>query len=280
LRLLKKFFLLAAEFAFLFFGFAFSMGLADYVDSIGGKFAPAMILIGFALVCATLVWFRRKTGKWTITADANAWLAHRIWGQLHPSGARCLRVFQRSFIWLPNLCAAFVLFFLPVASHIWHFGTYLAPHYRFSTPLNWLIIESPGGNFTWTFFGNQGAARYGLTPNWFTHSMPSNAAFITGSREGSDGWSRPEGELASGHTTHIAMRQFQLGRTTAACYEYRHTYGCGATSAFILTPPVLWESLCSTKPNGVDHNLRASFFGHEEDLPAFYEMLNSATPSN
>ena len=278
MRLFKKLFLFATELAFLFFGFIFSVSFAVYLYSIGTKLAPAAFLLGMAVVCAALLWFRRKTGKWTIGADANAWLAHRRWGQLHPRYARYLRILQRSFIWFPSLCAAFVLFFLPVASHIWHSGTYLAPHYRFSTPWNWLIIKGQGDNFAWTFFSNQGAARYGLTPIWFNHAIPSMASVITSAPGDSYGWN--ESELATGHTTHFAVRQFRLGMTTATCYEDRNTYGDAPTSSAILTPSVLRESDCYTKPNGVDYNLRAGFIGHQEDLPAFYDMLNSATPSN
>jgi hypothetical protein len=282
LRLLKKFFLFATELVFLFFGFIFSMGFAGYLDSLGSKFASVAFLLGFSLTGAALVWFRRKTGKWTITADATAWLAHRSWRHLHPRRAEYLHILQRSFLWFPSLCSALVLFFLPVASHILYPGTHLVPHYRLSVPLNWLVIKSPGDIEVRTLFSNQGAARCGFTPIWFNHSMPSGAIFITSDPGSSAGWSRPESELASGHTTHLAVRHFQLGMITATCYEYRYTYNNAASpsSSSIFTPPVLWESLCSTQPNGVDYNLRVSFLGHREDLPAFYELLNSATLAN
>jgi hypothetical protein len=160
-------------------------------------------------------------------------------------------------------------------------GAHLVPHYRSSTPLNWLIIKSRGDIEVWTFFSNQGAARYGFTPIWFNRSMPSSAVFFTSDPASSDGWRRPESELASGHTTHLAVRQFQLGMITATCYEYRHNYSDAVgSSSGIFSPPVLWESLCSTQPNGVDYNLRAAYLGHRKDLPAFYDLLNSTTPAN
>jgi hypothetical protein len=281
LRLFKKLFLFITELVFLFLGFVFSMGFAVYLDSLGSKFAPAAFLLGFSLICVALVWFRRKTGKWTIAADATAWLADRSWRQLHPHRAKYFRILQRSFLWFPSFCCALVLFFLPIASHIFYSGTHLVPHYRVSTPLNWLMIKSFGDIAVWTFFSNQGSARYGFTPIWFNRSMPSSAIFFTSDPASSDGWRRPESELASGHTTHLAVRQFQLGMITATCYEYRHTYSDAVgSSSGIFSPPILWESLCSTQPNGVDYNLRAAFFGYREDLPAFYNLLNSATPAN
>jgi hypothetical protein len=281
LRLFKKFLLFVSELVFLFFGFVFSLGLAAYLDSIGVKFAPAAFLLIFFLTCAALNWFRRKAGNWTIAVDATAWLAYRSWRQLHPRRAKHLRIVQQFFLWFPSICAAFVLFFLPAASHIFYFGTQLVPHYRVSAPLNWLVIEGRGNEMVWTFFSHRGAARYGFTPVWFNRTMPSGAIFFTSDPAVSDGWWRPRNEVARDQPTHVAVRQFQLGRITATCYEYQHTYAdASRSSPSIFDVPVLWESLCSTQPNGVDYNLRAAFLGHHEDLASFYDLLNSVSPSN
>jgi hypothetical protein len=281
LRFFKKFLLIASELVFLFVGLVFSMGFSYYLGSIGSRFPFVAFFLVFSLICAALVWFRHKTGEWTTAADATAWLARRSWRQRHPRRAKYLRILQLSFLLFPSLCSALVLFFLPVTSHILYSGAHLAQHYRFSTPLNWLIIKSRGDIAVWTFFSNRGAAHWGFTPIWFNHSMPSSADFHTSDPASSDGWWRPRSERASGHVTYLAVRQFQLGKITATCYEYRHTYNNAAgSSSSIFTPSVLWESLCSTQPNGVDYNLRAGFFGHREDLPAFYDLLNSAIPSN
>lgn len=280
LRLFKKFLLFVSELAFLFFGFAFAVGLTGYLDSVGIKFVPVAFLLIFVLILAAPIWFRRKAGNWTVAADATAWLAHRSWRRLHPRLAKYLRMLYRCVLCVPSLCAALVLFFLPVASHLLYSGTHLIPHYSVSTPLNWLIIKSRGHIFVSTFFSNEGAARDGFTPIWFNHSTPSSGDFMTSDPGHPEGWWRPESELASGLTTHLAVRKFQLGMIAATCYEYRHSYTNTASSSNIYTPPILWESLCSTQSNGVDYNLRAAFFGRREDLPAFYDLLNSATPVN
>lgn len=170
----------------------------------------------------------------------------------------------------------------PLHHTVLYSGTHLVPHYRFSTPLNWLIIKSPtrGDGATWVFFSNQGATRYGFTPILFNHAVPSAAIFFTSDPQQPFGWSRPESELASGLTTHLAVRQFRLGMSSATRYEYQHRYGNTAgTSSSIFTPPILWESLCSTQPNRIDYNLRVAFYGYREDLPAFYKVLNSVVPS-
>jgi hypothetical protein len=279
LRLLKKFFLFAAELLFFFLGFIFSLSFAAYLDYWGNRFALIGFLLGFSIFCAVLVWIRRKTGKWTIAADAKAWLAYRSWRQIHPRRAKYLRILHRTFLWFPSICGAIVLFFLPVASHIRHPGTHVVPHYRFSIPLNCLIIKSSETEFVRTFFSNQGAARYGFTPIWFTRSVPSYAVFAPTNPDDADRWPRPEEEIVSRHITHVSVRKFQLGMIGAACYEYPFTGNYYADfSPSMRTPPVMWESDCSTKPNGVDYNLRASFVGYREDLPTFYDLLNSATP--
>jgi hypothetical protein len=277
---LKKFVLLATELVFLFFGIMFSIGFAAFVDSTGSKFAFVALLLGFFLTTASLVWFRRKAGQWTVVADAKAWLAQRSWRQLHPRRAKHLRTFQRGFLWLPSLCSALVFLFLPVASHVVYGGRQLVPHYHVASPWNWFIIRSGQDGAVWEF-SNQGAARYGFTPIWFNRRMPSGADFFWSDPQHADGWWRPESEHTSGHTTHVAVRKFQLGTIIATCYEYRHIYDDGVgPSSSIFTPDALWESLCSTQPNGVDYNLRASFLGYREDLPAFYDLLNSARPAN
>jgi hypothetical protein len=169
LRLFKKSLLFAAELVLLFLGFMFSMGFTLYLDSLGSKLAPVAFLLSFSLFSAALVWFRRKTGTWTMAADVTARIAHCSWRQLHPRLAKYLCILQRSFLWFP-------------------------------------------------------AARYGFTPIWFNHSIPSSGVFLTSDPQHPDGWNRPESELATGHATHLAVRRFQLGMITASCYEYRHTY--------------------------------------------------------
>ena len=278
MRLIKKSFLLAAELVFLFVGLVVCLSFSVYLDDMDLKFGPVVFVLGFSLVCAAWIWIRRKTEKWTTAADAEVFLAHRYWRRLHPGRAKYVRSVRRSLVWLPSIFAAFVMFFLPVASHLFYLGRSIIPHYRVSVPLNWLVIESQGSG--WFLFSEEGAARYGLTPIWFNRRMPSGVVFLTSDPEHGSGWWRPERELASGHTTYVGAKDFRLGMITANCHEYRHIYGdAPESSSGILTPPVLWESLCATHPNAVSYNLRTAFFGHQEDMPTFYKLLGSAAAS-
>lgn len=270
------------ELAILFFGITLSIFFTAYVDSVADKFALVVLLTGFILTCALFVLFRRITAQWTVIADAKAWLAQRTWRKLHARQAKYLQFLQRWALWLPSLCAVFVLFFLPAASHVFYAGRQLVRHYRVDTPLNWMIIKSSQDGFVSTFFSNRGAARYGFNPAWlFKRREPSGATFMWSDPQHSEGWWRPERELQSGRSTDVVVRQFQLGTITATCYEYRYMYHYDfETRSYVLNQELLWESLCSTQPNGVDYNLRAAYFGYGEDLPIFYKVLNSARPAN
>lgn len=281
MRLFKKFLLFASELAFLFIGLIFAAVFAAYLNSLDSRFSLLAFVLGFILVCAAAVWFRGKTAKWNIAADAKAWLEYRSWRKLHPRGARLLRILQFFFLLFPTGCSILVLFFLPVASHVYYCGTGVIPHYRVDAPLNWVILKSRGNAEVWAFFSNRGAARYGLTPIWFNRRTPSSGLFLIRDPKHADDWWRPSHELKTGHTTHVSIRKLQIGSLTATCYEYKYAYDNDPRySPNILNPSDLWESLCSTQPNGVQYNLRASFFGDREDLPAFYQVLGSATPTN
>jgi hypothetical protein len=279
--MLKKGLVLSAEFVFIVVGFIVSLASAFYLHLTNRRAASFACVFEFALICAALAWFRGSSAKWAVDADPARRLTSRSRRQLHPRRARYFRILQRFLLLLPIFCAAFVVVFLPLASHMIYSGTHLVPHYRSSTPLNWLILKSRDDIAVWTFFSNQGAARYGFTPIWFSRAIPSVAIFFTSDPEHPFGWRLPEGELAGGHTTHVAVRQFQLGMNKATCYEYEHTYrGGGISSGDSSVPTVLWDSLCSTQGDGVDYNLRAEFSGRREELPAFYDMLNSMTPAD
>jgi hypothetical protein len=276
---LKRVLLFVAEVGVLFLGFSFSLGLAICLDSSKNNLAAIAFFSSLFLTVVGLLLFRRKTRKWKIEQDAASWMRNRPWRQLHPHQARHIRLVHRCLLWLPSVCAALVICFLPVASHLIFLGSHLVPHYRLSVPLNWTIIKSRGGYpLVWAFFSSEGAARYGLTPIWFNRSLPSGATFSISGPASAFAWNRPERELASGHMTHVAKTEFRMGMIAMNCWEYRHTYNDAAgPSSSLFTPAILWEVLCSTQPNGVDFNLHASFLGHKEDVPAFYKVLKEAT---
>lgn len=279
LRLVKKALLFAGEIVFMFLGVVFSLIAGVYPGMFDARLGFLAFLVSFSLICGALIWFHRKTGNWFIAADAAAWLAHRSRQQLHHGQSKYIHTALRSLLWLPSLLAAFVLVFFPVASHLVFSGTNAGSHYRMTAPLNWLILRGTDSSVFMAFFSEKGLSHYGFTPVWFNHKMPSVAEFFVSSPDDAPEWYRPKHERATRHFTHGAVRQFQLGTITATCFECQHTYQDQASHHSIFSPPVLWESLCSTEKNGSDYNLRASFFGHREDLAAFYEALTTAKPT-
>jgi hypothetical protein len=273
MRLLKRVLLFATEVLGLILGFVISFGLAHYFDSRENNFAALTLFFGtLVLTIVGLFLFRRTTRKWKTEQDAARWMAIRSWRRLHPHRARYVRIMHRILLWLPSACAALVLFFLPVASHLAFPSACLIPHYRLSVPLNWFVIKSRGDYpMISTFLSRKGAAPYGLTPNWFNRA-PSVVTFGITDPESGYVWSLPERDIESGHPTHIAKTDFKLGTIEAECWEYRVPVH--------FAEGVFGEVLCSTRPNGRDFNLHAAFFGHSEDIPTFYAVLKGTTPAN
>ncbi len=283
MRLLKRAQLFAAEIGVLVFGFVFALALAIRFDSSDNNVAPIAFFSVLFLTVVSLLILRRKTRRWKVEWAAAGWIANRSWRRRYPRRARNVRMICRCLLWLPSAFAALTVFSLPLASHIFYSGTHLVPHYRFSLPLNWTIVKSSGDSpypVVWVFFSNEGASRFGLTPIWFNHSLPSGVTLgITGPASPYI-WRRPKVEIEQGRPTHIAKTEFTIGAVVVNCWEYQDTFDAIGSGPNFLYPRELWEVLCSTQPNGREFNLHASFLGQKEDVPVFYRVLRGATPIN
>jgi hypothetical protein len=284
-RQIIKLLLVVTDIAILILGLLFSLGLGLVLDSefYWGMLALIPFFLSLSLTIVIFLWFRRKARKREIENDAAIWMAGRAWGRLHPRRAEYLRMLRRNLLWFPSICAAVVFFFLPAVSHVVCSGHHLVSHYRFSTPLNWTIIKIPGyDSVAWAYFSDEGAARYGFSPIWFSHSMPSSVAIESADPASLFTWWRPEHEVAIGHPTETAKTEFMIGTIEMNCWEYQdaHAYydGLGYSSNHVVSA-FRWEVLCSTRPNGRDFNLHASFLGRKEDVPSFYNVLKGASLS-
>jgi hypothetical protein len=284
MALLKRVALIFAEAGLLLLGFGLSVLVASLLNSSGENDFPEIgFFSGLLLTAVGWLTLHYKTRRWKIRQDAARWIANRSFAKKYPQRAEFLRIAHRWLLWVPSACAALALFFLPVASHVPLAGRSLVPHYNLSTPLSWMVIPTGGryNRFVRTFFSGEGAARFGMTSMWLMPSTPSDATFSIGDpRVREEDWSLQESELARFHGTHLAEREFKMGTITMKCWEYRHKYAYSAeVLRNMLRPVISWEVLCATEPNGVDFNLAASFFGREEDIPAFYRVLESAKPT-
>jgi hypothetical protein len=282
MALLKRVALIFAELGLLLLGCWLSVLVAILLNSDGENDYPEIgFFSGLLLTGVACLALHYKTRRWRIKQDAARWMASQSFAKKYPSRARFLRIAHRWLLWVPSACAAFALFFLPVASHVPLAGRSLVPHYSLSTPLSWMVV--PIGDryhrYVRAFFSGEGAARFGTTRIWVIPSTPSDATFSIEDPGWEEDWSLHEGDLAGIHGAHLKSREFNIGTMTMKCWEYRREYSDSPeVLRSMLRPRIAWEVLCATEPNGIDFNLQASFFGREEDISAFYKVLESVKP--
>lgn len=290
MQLLKRVLLFFAEIGVLFAGLVLSIAVAYCLDRFSDGAGPLSFVFFFGPLILSAVgffMFRRRSRRWKIKYDAANYLTYRSRRRLNPWRAKRIRTTWHCLRWVPSICAAFALFFLPVASRIVYPANFLVTGFRFSAPLNWMMIETgddrPRSSNSAAIFSNEGAAHYGLTPMWFTHSQPSVASFSTKDSWVPDDWYRPNREAREGHPTHIAKNEFVIGTTTVKCFEYWDTYeerGNWYFPGWRSDPPNSLEILCSAQPVGRTYVWRAAFYGQHEDITAFYRVLKNATPTD
>ncbi len=94
-----------------------------------------VFICGTALTICTLLAIRRKTRKWKINYAAEKWLRQRSKPPVSPRRSRRL---LQSLLWLPSLCAALVLCFSPLASHVLYSGRLI--DFRVPIPWAWAVV--------------------------------------------------------------------------------------------------------------------------------------------
>ena len=136
MRFLRRTWFAVQEVAFLFVGLLASL----LVAGLGYAVIPRQ---GVALALTMLFRLRYRHKAWKIKYDAEKYDLERAWKRAFPERSRWTRSALRIGIWLPSLLAAFVLFFLPPASHIFQLGgVHLGP-FKVPVPWNILILSGP-----------------------------------------------------------------------------------------------------------------------------------------
>jgi hypothetical protein len=274
---LKRVLLFLAELGILVVGIVVTSAILYHFQD---EESPALATAFFGILVVSVlifVLFRRKSRKWKITVDAATFLNDRAVRREHPRRAKIMRTLRRSLLWFPLLIVAFTLFFLPATSHVVFSSRHLVPHYKFNVPLNWMIVKSPGPyTFVWVYFSNVGVARYGLTPIWFTKSLPSGATFGITDPSRSYEWYRPKTDSTGARIILIQETSFRIGEIEMKCWEYEGEFHHVSNPRISDAPRVLREVLCSTEPNGRNFNLRASFLGRRDEVLTFYQVLRTA----
>jgi hypothetical protein len=277
-RPIKRLLVFAAEAGVFTVAFVLSFTLADLLDS------GAAFLLGLLLSIATFVVIRRRTRPWKIEYDAIGFALSRAERRTHPTRAKYKRGIGRILIWVPTFVAALVLFFFPVASHLRHPSSRYLPNYLVPVPWNFTVfsfleLSSKYGSVT-ALGRNSGAGRLGLTPAGSREplSVMSFGSFPSDFLSMSVASDRMR-EAAS----HGGIRsEFRLGDVALSCWQYepppRRGWVAGlGLFAFRDFTGHFWQIECEAPADVHGQRFSASFTGREEDVPAFYKVLEGVT---
>jgi hypothetical protein len=231
-----------------------------------------VFICGTALTICTLLAIRRKTRKWKISYAAEKWLRQRSKPPVSPRRSRRL---LQSLLWLPSLCAALVLCFSPLASHVLYSGRLI--DFRVPIPWAWAVVyryQNPGlFSSVDALIASNGLGRFGVTPFWQKRANYSVASFAvyTWSLNSED--ERQMDFLRHMNATDISTSEFTVGEFHFSCIEYlKHYARYPSLSGFSVQ--------CESPTKDGKGYIRANLFGRREDVPAFYEVLRSVRRVN
>jgi len=283
-RVLKRLLLFALETTVFVIGTVLAVAIAALVDP---RFAIFAFVIGLVVTAASLIVIRRKTRRFKIQYDAANWTASRPFRQLHPKRAKYLHMLRRCLIWFPTACAAFVLFFFPVASHIVHPRSHFLRHYRVPIPWNFMVFSSSPGppeeySVVNALASSTGKGRFGITPFWDREYMPSLMVFGSVGPNGSFEINHMSAESRRKGAAQLTKRDFQLGRFNLSCWQYlsHQNWANRVWLGHSYDDRPLWEIACETPVDVRDRDFYALFYGRSKDIPAFYNVLQNITSSD
>jgi hypothetical protein len=275
MRPVQRFLLRTSELVIALIGLRVSFHLGMLFDRIEYPLTPLTFCLGCVLTVVALVIYRRKTRPWKIHYDARSWELYQSEQRLHPRRARSRKIARRVLIWAPSAVAALVLFFFPVVTHLLHPGVHLVGRYRIPTAWTFAVFPSPeapeGGNGVDVVVGRTGRSRYGMTPFevlpfWMTREPVSVVNF------GSSPDAGPCRNLAGERVSQI--REFRLGDIAFTCWQYRPEY----RSHYWPGSMVAWIVECETPAAAGPRQFSARFYGREQDLGSFYQIVERITP--
>jgi len=268
MRLTKRILLSLMEVGFLVFLFILTSALAIFLESVAKIHYEYGLLLGTAF--SLYGWFltQKSTRQWKIEYDAARWIEKRSKLTLHPHRARYLRLARRSLLWVPSAFASLVLFFFPIATHLVHPSVRLK-HYRISLPWTWTVLlplfVSEEYSYVDALISANPLGRLGVTPFWDTDTSFSVVTF------GSFG--HPNEHRRDG-ATQVSERDFNLGVSTLACWQYLPSDKMRFWHAL---PKTYWQIDCDISGSRFDLDFWAQFSGREQDIPAFYGVLEHVT---
>jgi len=282
MRPLKRFMVFASEAGALVLGFSIilvTMARGAYPNLADALAFHVSVLLALGIFLAV----RRKTRPWKFAYDAEVYLLERGERKLHPVRFRCKKVLLRLVVWLPSAVAALVVFFFPVASHLFHPRSRYTTHYHVPIPWTATVLPLPGQiplgpDLLEALVSGSARGRYGVTPFFerdprfsvmrFWSYMPSPAATNFNNLERA-----PTPEDA----THALSRQLRVGTVAITCWQYQPSYSNSFRNWLIGNVPI-WEVTCEPSVATRGPNFAANFHGREDAIPAFYKIISGVTP--
>ena len=186
-RPLKRILVFATEAGLLGLGFFLTIAAAVISGGVLGSTAAELALgAGFGLAFLVFKWFRRKHRSWKIEYDATGYQLEQLERKLHPTRAKYKRILYRAVVCAPGALAAFVLFFLPLASHLLYPRSQYLRYYRVPIPWTATVFSFPGGvaesDWIYAMVGGSPFGQIGGTTFWADN--PRFSAMTFGNRTG------------------------------------------------------------------------------------------------
>jgi hypothetical protein len=261
---------------------------------------PPYLIVFLSLAVPTLcfLWVRQMGRPFKIRYDAARFLAARNAAGLHSRRRRYLRMARPYMLWLPSACALAVLLFFPQTSHLFHLrsepgdlrgsimmffprmphlfhpGADQAIHNQVSIPWNWTIAHSsnwPGYSTVYTICPGQAPWPFGNKPFWDKTARLCSASFssitpaaLIERRESRVRWPQRQRE-----ETMVTLSQINSHSILLTCRRYQTRWTMEN-----------WFVDCETTSQLQPANFDAQFFGPEEDIPAFYQIIQRVSPAH
>jgi hypothetical protein len=215
----------------------------------------------------------RKSGKWSVQAEAGRWRAERQSGASPRERQWRIRGIRLASC-IPSTMVLLAFLFLP---EIWGMLSHLSqpqsgslPGYEVSIPTTWIVLrhENQTDGRSWvTGLAGRGmvrtASRYDLTgdltfSSWDIETEP----YVESDESMRTRWMPEDSDV-------ISRRVFTIGTDHLTCLDYRPSYPHYGDFP---------ESSAASVRCSDGKRLSASFTGKRKQVAAFYEMLSGITP--
>jgi hypothetical protein len=277
--------LLGCEIAEIAFGLAFSVLLAGVSATLFRSRENVAIPMAFLLgLLLTIVGFvaMRRTRPWRLECDVARWALARAERKQHPTRARYRRIAVGISVWVPSMIAALVLFFFPVATHLLEPGSQYFRHFRVPVPWTFTVfpgrVPAAGHRRIDAIFSSTGRGRFGMTtipiaPYYWHELQPISQVVFESSMNADTSEYFGMMEVRRRGATDVLNKELRLGDVAFTCWQYRPE----KPHHQLFWPDLwlVWRVDCGTPEAVHQQRLYARFSGREEDLGAFYQLIES-----